>query len=369
MVELCPRCKKNVTRAQGGIQCRDCLKWLHFGCAGLAYNKEAADKLRGQWQCYSCKSSSNDQYKATPPPKAQNTRGTPREESTKSQGPSVSQPTEPKEIPLGTSFPDNNTECSYCHKDVDIATSFLCFFCNEWEHASCRGINADLVLVMKREDNECLLFKYECLSCSKRKVALLQLQVRQLTEAQPHRPHEATPSNHSEKPSPHDIQPTINAIIQVEVEKELREQKKMNFVVMGLPESTAVNDTTQVVKLTQENELGANITEGEILETARIGRPKEDGSPRTLLVKLKKSQELEMKRQTILRTAPNLRKSSNEETRTKVYINPDLTPMQRQMLAVKRQQKRNTRTQCDRQMEMQSHWRRGKDSNEEQWQI
>jgi hypothetical protein len=130
---------------------------------------------------------------------------------------------------------------------------------------------------MKREDNECLLFKYECLSCSKRKVALLQLQVRQLTEAQPHRPHEATPS-----------QPTINAIIQVEVEKELREQKKMNFVVMGLPESTAVNDTTQVVKLTQENELGANITEEEILETAWIGRPKEDGSPRTLLVKLKK---------------------------------------------------------------------------------
>ena len=55
----CPKCKKNVTRAQGGIQCRTCTKWFHFSWASVTYGKEATEKLLGKWQCHRYKEVTN----------------------------------------------------------------------------------------------------------------------------------------------------------------------------------------------------------------------------------------------------------------------------------------------------------------------
>lgn len=383
----CPRCKKNVTRAQGGIQCRTCTKWFHFPCVSGTYSKEA-EKSFGKWQCNRCKEATNTPKTAavgTPNSQKQQNLGNPKARGENCNAPSSDQtpppvndepliiresrPTQVRgtlNAPLPTASAPNATPngteshsetCNYCHTQAEASTSFCCFFCNEWEHASCRGIHSDIVLAIKLHDPQLSLFRYECSSCSKRKVAQLQLQVRLLTDCRiPEQRNQnpfpgdqalysrvaqhGTTDSRQNTPSPApSANTTVETLLRAEKEKQLREAKRFNLVISGVPESETP-DAQIALGLCRTNDLGATLETGDIVETRRLGRPSDNGRPRKLLVKLREDTSTFVKRNNILKNARNLRTSDDAFTRREIYIGPDLTPLQLQSQAEKRRLKR-----------------------------
>ncbi|KAK2704139.1 hypothetical protein QYM36_017582 [Artemia franciscana] len=91
------------------------------------------------------------------------------------------------------------------------------------------------------------------------------------------------------------IYPTVNAIIHADTEKKLREEKKINFVIIGIPKSSTILDSAQTINQTEENSLGAILTTDNIVEAVRVGRPKDE---------LKPHSKTERKQQIILKSAP-----------------------------------------------------------------
>ena len=129
---------------------------------------------------------------------------------------------------------------------------------------------------------------------------------------------------------------TVDAILKADKEKQLREGKRTNVAIFGLLESKDTSDTDLVINLTTGNDLGAHLQHDDIREVVRVGSQINGTKPRVLVVKLKDPIDTIKKRQKILSAAPNLRKSTNELVKNQVYINPDLTPMQRAQLAQQR---------------------------------
>ena len=181
-----PRCKKNVTRAQGGIQCRTCAKWFYFSCASVTYGKEATEKLSGKWRCHQCKEVTNTPKAAavgTPNSQRQHNHGSITVSTASKQSSDNDEPSIIGKSPLVHETPTTQSHsepCSYCHTQSEASTSFHCFFCSESEHAFCRGTNPDIVLSMKLHDRKSILFRYKCSSCFNRNVAHLQLKVRKV---------------------------------------------------------------------------------------------------------------------------------------------------------------------------------------------
>ena len=365
----CLRCKKNVTRAQGGIQCRTCTKWLHFSCASVTYSKEATEKLLGKWQCHRCKEVTNTPKVATvgtPNSQRQHNQGSITVSTTSTQSLDNNEPSIIGESPLVHETPtiqSRSEPCSYCHTQTEASTSFRCFFCSEWEHASCRGINSDIVLSMKLHDPKSILFRYECSSCSKRNVAHLQLQVRTMADrtktVNPNEQGRSTLNSGDQALYSHVAQngaaglgasiPTaayvtnpIETLLLAEKEKQLREEKRRNLVIAGIPESDNLNgiESQVIIELCRKNSLGATLEIDDFIETRRLGRTRENDKPRKLLVKLRDDASTLAKRNTILKNARILRNSTDPQTRCEIYIGPDLTRLQLQTQAERRNLKR-----------------------------
>ena len=57
---------------------------------------------------------------------------------------------------------------------------------------------------------------------------------------------------------------TVDVILKADKEKQLREGKRTNFAIFGLPESEYSSDTNLVINLTTENDLGAHLQHDDI---------------------------------------------------------------------------------------------------------
>ena len=224
-------------------------------------------------------------------------------------------------------------------------------------------MHLDLFLALKAHDKSSLLLKYQRVCCSKRSVAKLQLAVLQMTQTNrsmaPLRQQQQQPEMQpitdinivpSQSPATNRIQNsstvTVSVLLQAEKERKLREEKSMNIVISGNLKSDKESDAKKVVRLVSSNDLGAQLQLTDILETARLGRPLSDSDnvqgQRRLLVKLRKDcEETRRKQSKILKGAPNLRRATDNHVRQYVYVNPDLTPMQRTEQAARRHAKRS----------------------------
>lgn len=348
----CSVCSQNVTKSSGGAKCTKCHKWCHLTCGKTKYSRE----LASIFVCPSCKPAntsspasgvktrSNPEVAPSPnlPPKNNSTpistnndmpttfRGN---NNISDQSLGQGKATLPEAVELSAA----NELCSYCHLQTENSTAIKCFFCGEYEHAGCRQLNADLFLTIKSLDPDSRLFKYECESCNKRNVSFLQLKLREALQL-----NAPSPSLPAPVPTESTIQSydtTVDVILKADKEKQLREGKRTNVAIFGLPESEDTSDKDLVINLTTENDLGAHLQDDDIREVVRVGSQINGSKPRVLVVKLKDSIDTIKKRQKILSAAPNLRKSTNELVKNQVYINPDRTPMQRAQLAQQRRAK------------------------------
>ena len=212
---------------------------------------------------------------------------------------------------------------------------------------------------MKHHDPKSILFRYERSSCSKRNLAHLQLQVRIMTDrtktVNPNEQGRLTPSSGDEALYSHVVQngaaglgasiPTavyatnpIETLLLAEKEKRLREEKRRNLVIAGIPESDNLNgiESQVIIEFCRKNSLGATVEIEDFIETWRLGRTRENDKPRKLLVKLRDNLLTLAKRNSILKNARNLRSSTDPQTRCEIYIGPDLTRLQLQTEAERR---------------------------------
>ena len=103
------------------------------------------------------------------------------------------------------------------------------------------------------------------------------------------------------------------------MELNLREKKKFNVVVFGLPPGL---DYKQVFQDLVQNELGIK---PHITKSSRLGKGIGGNSPPLLICLRDKTDK-----QSLLTDAKKLRSSTNPAVKDKVYINRDLTPQERQ---------------------------------------
>ena len=68
-------------------------------------------------------------------------------------------------------------------------------------------------------------------------------------------------------------------LILAERERKQCDEKRFNFVVAGLPENDGCTDAKKVVKLCEDHDLGACLTNTKILETFCIGKAPLGGKP------------------------------------------------------------------------------------------
>ena len=114
-------------------------------------------------------------------------------------------------------------------------------------------------------------------------------------------------------------------------ELQNRKSRKLNLVISGIKESSQDELTVSDLIRTQLAIADANVT-----NCRRLGKP--GPHPRPLLISLK---TIKLKRE-ILARAPTLRSYATPENK-RVYINPDLTPQQRQTNMLLREQLKQKR--------------------------
>ena len=113
------------------------------------------------------------------------------------------------------------------------------------------------------------------------------------------------------------------------IELKRRDEKKLNIVVFGLPSQTLSGDDALFMDLVT-NELGIT---PRITKTARLGKGS-GGKPPPLLVSLRD----EADKRALLSNARKLRSSLIPSVKDNVFINNDLTPLERQHFAALREE-------------------------------
>lgn len=118
--------------------------------------------------------------------------------------------------------------------------------------------------------------------------------------------------------SSQDLSPDTRAISRNDILEELEiDRRKMNLVIMGLPESdTDVDKVKEVL-----NKLVGERSSDSVAEMERIGKPRQDGEPRPLRLKLSN----QVTRRDVLKEAPKLKDDANYK---EVFVTPDLTRKQ-----------------------------------------
>lgn len=121
-------------------------------------------------------------------------------------------------------------------------------------------------------------------------------------------------------------QQQTNALFEITHEVEERELRKLNLVISGLPESSALSDNFEQddEELCQTMLQKLNILETDGIRIHRIGKIGQTKRPRLLKVKCKNIEQ----KITILRKGRELR---DHQQYKNVYINPDRTYLQRAM--------------------------------------
>ena len=131
------------------------------------------------------------------------------------------------------------------------------------------------------------------------------------------------------------VDPSLQALMAMEMEKMERSKRLRNVIITGLPLSQDMSDEDMFLKFCEEN---LTVKPRPIL-TQRIGRPTNSGVPRRLRVTL----DNDTAAADLLSSSQLLRVSHNDLAK-KVYFNRDLTPMEAQLAYESRQLKRSTGT-------------------------
>ena len=112
------------------------------------------------------------------------------------------------------------------------------------------------------------------------------------------------------------------------MERQKIDLNKKNLVIAGIAENNSAAEDMEAVKTLIEEELDVV---AEIEKVVRCGREKSNDPDKPRFLKLlMKTQD---NRKKILQNAKNLRNSTDEHIKSKVYISPDLT--KKQQLAAK----------------------------------
>lgn len=235
---------------------------------------------------------------------------------------------------------DDNDNCGVCKKLVREEDNGIgCEVCHQWFHAGCTKMAAELYKMLKKYRSQPWFCK-RCTADIKQikqlkdrneelKVKLKDLQER-VEEKKLEIAEEAVERVVNKLPFERLTYEVTEKVMEQLGEKKEQEKRKNNIVLYKIPEPTSENavereqDDQGKCKDLFENSLGLEDRSYTIEKVIRLGKKREDGTVRPLLVKLKEENE----KWTVLGKAKNLRLERNPQKRM-IGISLDLTVKQR----------------------------------------
>lgn len=142
----------------------------------------------------------------------------------------------------------------------------------------------------------------------------------------------AVPATTQRHGQPGTVDPSVQVLMAVEVEKMERAKRQRNVIITGLSQVTGSSDEELVLKLCEDH----LTTKPRLIACQRIGR-QAVGVPRRLKVTL----DSDMAAENLILSSHLLRESHDDVVK-KIFINRDLTPMEAKMAYDSRQSKRSS---------------------------
>ena len=231
--------------------------------------------------------------------------------------------------------------CGKCDQDcTDQAPSMQCEFCDKWYHIICIDMSSECYKVAKKVPG----FMWFCNSCKNKAMESVQKAVS--LEAQTNvLKNEVTDIKKRLETVETKLSGSVNKEIEQAIsEKQDIERRKLNLIVYNMPEQEKSDESVwdtpakiaadiKYVSKMVEDEFHLNMNTStptpKIVDARRIGKilesePGKTPRPRPLILKFN---DIESKRG-VLSKAKDLRSSTDKEYKA-IFINPDLTPLQR----------------------------------------
>jgi hypothetical protein len=217
-----------------------------------------------------------------------------------------------------------NFKCSSCDKSVGKQDIGLCCDdCNLWYHAKCAGVDDAVYTYFSKGKHP-----WFCKNCEAgvavkiQTVAALQKSLAEHSDLikEMSKRIDALEQSMANPPAANNLLRDGSNLQTAIEEALLKERKKLNLVVVGLPEKNAIGDIIDCKEVIHSLADELNIPKSSIIDVFRHGREKENGKPRILKIKLNCSSD----RRTLL---TNYKKVATKNDITKrSFIRPDLTP-------------------------------------------
>ena len=240
------------------------------------------------------------------------------------------------------------TLCGKCNNIVkDEAASMQCEACFTWFHLK-PCCNIDRTKYKALEENDLLsVIRWFCNKCDK-SILKFSSELAEIKERLCALEHKSSSSS--------EVKVAMKEVVHDHfTEQSDLDRRKCNVIVHGLPEpasETEGTDGESRTATTQEKRdadiakfvsIGVDapvcrVTQEDILTTFRLGAPRDDGKPRPVCVKLSNADT----RRRLLTNAKTLRHSSTQWHKS-IYVNPDLTVVQRQQDRAAREELRRRR--------------------------
>ena len=236
---------------------------------------------------------------------------------------------------------DGSYNCGECRVDIkDSEKNIECSACRQYVHRVCADLDKDEFRILSKGNQGILWNCKACLTSKGNEVKkLLRLEERvdkmmelltskfeNLEETLINKIEGKMTTKIEEKVK--EVEERLTSQIKERLEEtQEREKRKCNLVLWNVPESIKENSEEKRQEDTRKvEEIFKNIVEidqGEVENPVRIG--KVGDLPRLLRVSLKS----EDKKNAILRNARKLNQGKRDQ-KSRIYINPDLTPLERQ---------------------------------------
>lgn len=233
---------------------------------------------------------------------------------------------------------EDTTCASCCEQVVSKDEALKCELCYYWFHCKCQKVSSALYATLVKEDNECQ-FSWYCRICRRGKKTLLEAMTT-ISGRQDIFENELNILKSRQDSSDQSIESAHTAIAALQEsqsgvaseavnEMEERSKREDQIVVFRLPESKSPNpdvrkayDATEFGKLCEDPlELESQPT---VTGTWRIGKKKDDGTPRPLKVKFQTKNSKKLVLDAWRNVPSQVKKALNRS------IAPDCTPLQRE---------------------------------------
>jgi hypothetical protein len=225
-------------------------------------------------------------------------------------------------------------KCNTCKKKV-VKEGLKCDYCDTWSHRECERITPEEYTLLKNPR-----FPWYCTTCHQKAVDVVKFigGIKEEHEAMKKRLDEVE----KKLTKVDDMEATVQELscnFADKVKESLteitqQEARRNNLVVSNLPERTKANEEDESDEESEDTTglVTELITEGLGLDSIKIGSAKrvpekrrDDGKPRIIIVAMDDKED----KHEVLKASKKLRESTKQEWK-KVYINPDLTKLQRE---------------------------------------